>query len=119
MNKHLVLQTGMTSSGPEVNLEFLTMRKEVVAVPKGMHTPMCYCDENCKLVKCKVLGYVYGMRLFMCLDYEHDPIKPFVNVRPKVRNKLQYIIIHVIASSLLANLSLKRLHLLSVILCSG
>ena len=86
----------MASSGSQLDLNLLTMRKEIVAVPKGIHTPMCYCDENCKLVKCQVLGYAYGMRFFMCSDYEHDPMKPFGNVRPKVRNKLYYIIIHVI-----------------------
>jgi hypothetical protein len=76
----------MASSGPEWELEFLTKRKDNVAVPKGIHTPMCFCGDNCKLVKCKVLGYAYGMRFFRCSDYAHNPIKPFDrNVRAKVR----------------------------------
>ena len=74
----------MASSGPELDLDLLAMRKERVEVPKGIHTPMCYCGDNCKLVKCQVLGYAYGMRFFMCVNYAHDPIKPFGNVRPKV-----------------------------------
>jgi hypothetical protein len=39
----------MAASGPELDLELLTMRKGVVAVPKGMHTPMCYCGEIARL----------------------------------------------------------------------
>jgi hypothetical protein len=70
----------MASSGPKLNLELLTMRKEEVALPKGIH------GDNCKLVKCKVVGYTYGMRFFMCINYEHDPIKPLDNVGPKVRS---------------------------------
>jgi hypothetical protein len=55
----------MASTGPELDLEFLTSRKDKVEVPKGIHTPMCYYSDNCKLVKCNVLGYRYGMR-FSC-----------------------------------------------------
>jgi hypothetical protein len=76
----------MAASGPELDLELLTTRKEVVVVPKGIHTPMCYCGDNCKVVKCKVLGHAYGMRFFMCANYVHDLIKPLNrNDRPKVR----------------------------------
>jgi hypothetical protein len=57
------------------------MRKEVVAVSKGIHTPMCYYGDNCK-----ALGHAYGMRFFMCANYAHDRIKPLNrNDRPKVR----------------------------------
>jgi hypothetical protein len=75
----------MTSSGPELDLELLTSRKDKVVVPKGIHTPMFYCGDNCKLVKCNILGYYYGMRFFMCVNYEHDPLPPRGNIRPKVR----------------------------------
>jgi hypothetical protein len=75
----------MVSSGPELDLELLTSRKDKVVVPKGIHTPMCYCSDNCKFVNCNVLGYRYGMRFFMCVNYEHDPLPPCRNVRPKVR----------------------------------
>jgi hypothetical protein len=76
----------MAALGSELDLELLTMSKEVVAVPKGIHTPMCYCGDNCKIVKCKVIGHVYGMRFFMCSNYAHDLIKPLNrNDRPKVR----------------------------------
>jgi hypothetical protein len=41
---------------------------------------------NCKLVRCKVLGYAYGMRFFMCANYAHDPIQPFDRkLRAKVK----------------------------------
>jgi hypothetical protein len=70
---HLFCRLSMASTGPELDLEFLTSRKDKVEVPKGIHTPMCYCGDNCKLVKCNVLGYRYRMRFFMCENYEHDP----------------------------------------------
>jgi hypothetical protein len=68
-----------------LDLELLTMSKEEVVMPKRIHTPMCYCGDNCKLVMCKVAGYAYEMRFFMCVNYVHDLIKPFGNVRPNVR----------------------------------
>jgi hypothetical protein len=74
----------MASTGPELDLELLTSRKDKISVPKWIHTPMCYCSDNCKLVKCNVLE-CYGMRFFMCENYEHDPLPPCRNVGPKVR----------------------------------
>ena len=82
----LFCRFAMASSGPELDLEFLTTRKDKVEVPKGTNTPMCFCGDNCKLVRCKVLGYAYGMRFFMCANYAHDPIQPFDHdLRAKVR----------------------------------
>lgn len=72
------------SSGPELDLELLRMRKVTVPVPRGINVPMCFCGDDCKLVQCKVLGDPYGMRFWMCNNYDHSPIKPFGNVRPKV-----------------------------------
>jgi hypothetical protein len=67
-------------------LELFTTRKEKVAVPKGINIPMCYYGDNCKVIKCMVLGDFYGMWFFMCANYAHDPIKPLNrNDRPKVR----------------------------------
>jgi hypothetical protein len=78
----------MAASCPELDLELLTTRQEVVVVPKGIHTPMCYCGDNCKVVNCKTLGHAYGMRFFMCANYAHDPIKPLNrNDRSKVRTQ--------------------------------
>jgi hypothetical protein len=82
---HLFCRLSMPSMGPGLDLEFVTSRKDKVEVPKGTHTPMCYCGDDCKLVKCNVLGYRYGVRFFMCENYEHDPLPPCRNVRPKVR----------------------------------
>jgi hypothetical protein len=58
---HLFCRLLMASTGPKLDLELLTSRNDKVQVPKGMHTPMCYCGDNCKLVKCNVPGYCYGM----------------------------------------------------------
>jgi hypothetical protein len=73
----------MASTGPELDLELLNSRKDKVPVLKGIHTPMCYCSDNCKLVKCNVLGYCYGMSFFMCENYEHDPLSPCRNLDQK------------------------------------
>jgi hypothetical protein len=76
----------MATSGPELDLDFLTKRKGNVEVPKGIHTPMCFCGDNCNLGRCKVLGYACGMRFFICANYAHDPIQPFDrNLRAKVK----------------------------------
>jgi hypothetical protein len=47
----------MASSGPKLDLDFFSKRKDNVDVPQGIDTPMCFCGDNCKLVRCKVLGY--------------------------------------------------------------
>jgi hypothetical protein len=66
--------------------ELLTKRKDNVEVPQGIDTPMCFCDDTCKFVRCKFLGYVYGMRFFMYATNAHDPIHPFDrNLRAKVK----------------------------------
>jgi hypothetical protein len=76
----------MASSGLELDLEFLTKRKDNVEVLKRTYTFMCFYGDNCKLVRCKVLGYTYEMRFFMCANYVHDPIQAFDrNLRAKVR----------------------------------
>jgi hypothetical protein len=86
----------MASSGPELDLDFLTKRKDNVEVPHGINTLMCFCGDNCKLVRCKVLGYAYGMRFFMCANYVHDPIQAFDhNLRAKVKTYyISQLIIH-------------------------
>jgi hypothetical protein len=76
----------MASPGTELDLDFLTKRKDNVEMPQGIDTPMCFCGDSCKLVRCKVLGYAYGMRFFMCANYAHDLIQPFDhNLRAKVK----------------------------------
>jgi hypothetical protein len=40
----LFCRFAMTSSGPELDLEFLTKRKDNVEVPKGIHTSICFCS---------------------------------------------------------------------------
>jgi hypothetical protein len=48
----------MASSGPELDLDFLTKRKDNVELPQGIDTPMCFCGDSCKLVRCKVEEYL-------------------------------------------------------------
>jgi hypothetical protein len=111
----------MASSGLELDLEFLMKRKDNVEVPQGIDTPMCFCGDNCKLVRCKVLGYTYGMRFFMCANYAQDPIQPFDrNLRAKVRLTTFFSYSFVIYDLIFVDMSLeKRLHILFVISCSG
>jgi hypothetical protein len=82
----LFFRFAMAFSGLELDLEFLTKRKDNIEMPQGIVTAMCFCGDNCKLVRCKVLGYAYGMRFLMCANYAHDLIQPFDrNLRGKVR----------------------------------
>ena len=45
---------------------------------------MCFCDSLCKLMESKVLGDDYGMRFFMCDNYEYDPPMRYGKDKPKV-----------------------------------
>ncbi|CAO2179729.1 unnamed protein product [Urochloa humidicola] len=44
---------------------------------------MCFCGDLCKPMKYEVLGVYYGMRFFMCDNFEYDPPKLSGNMRPK------------------------------------
>jgi hypothetical protein len=55
----------MASSGPALDLDLLTKRKDNVEVPQEIDTSMCFCGDSCKLVRCKVQGLAYEMRFFM------------------------------------------------------
>jgi hypothetical protein len=111
----------MASSGPELDLEFLTKRKDNVEVPKGIDTPMCFCDDKCKIVRCTVLGYAYEMWFFICTNYAHDPTKPFDhNVRAKVMTYyISRLFICHIFFIIYWHVFAKRLHLLFVNSCSS
>ena len=45
---------------------------------------MCFCGSLCKLMKSRVLGDDFGMRFFMCENYEYDPSKHYGKDRVKV-----------------------------------
>ena len=45
---------------------------------------MCFCGSLCKLMEFKVLGDDFGMRFFMCDNYEYDPPKRYGKDKPKV-----------------------------------
>ncbi|CAN6214450.1 unnamed protein product [Urochloa humidicola] len=63
--------------------DFPRWRKVIADVPEGVHVPMCFCGDLCKLMKSKVLGVYYGMRFFMCDNFEYDPPKLSGRMRPK------------------------------------
>ncbi|CAO2149323.1 unnamed protein product [Urochloa humidicola] len=44
---------------------------------------MCFCGDLCKLVQSKILGDCYGMRFFMCDNFEYDPPKVSGSMRAK------------------------------------
>jgi len=70
----------MACSDPDL----LKWRKVRVVVPEGVHVPMCFCGDLCKLVQSKILGDCYGMRFFMCDNFEYDPPKVSGSMRAKV-----------------------------------
>ena len=45
---------------------------------------MCFCSSLCKLMESKVWGDDYGMRFFMCDNYEYDPPKRYGKDKQKV-----------------------------------
>ena len=51
---------------------------------EGIETPMCFCGSLRKLMKSKVLGDDFGMRFFMCENFEYDPPKRYSKDRAKV-----------------------------------
>ncbi|CAN6272755.1 unnamed protein product [Urochloa humidicola] len=69
--------------------DFPRWRKVIADVPEGVHVPMCFCGDLCKLMKSKVLGVYYGMRFFMCDNFEYDPPKLSGRMRPKWLDKEQ------------------------------
>ncbi|XP_039781155.1 hepatoma-derived growth factor-related protein 2-like isoform X2 [Panicum virgatum] len=44
---------------------------------------MCFCGSLCKLMKSRVLGDDFGMRFFMCENYEYDPPNHYGKDRAK------------------------------------
>jgi len=53
-------------------------------VPEGIDVPMCFCGSLCKFMQSEILGDDYGMRFFMCENYEYDPPKRYGKDRAKV-----------------------------------
>ncbi|CAO2144009.1 unnamed protein product [Urochloa humidicola] len=68
----------------------LKWRKLRAVVPEGVDVPMCFYGDLCKLTKSEVLGVYYGMRFFMCDNFEYDSPKLSGNMRPKWLNTEQF-----------------------------
>ena len=69
----------MASSGST----YISRSKVRETVPQGVQVPMCFCGSLCKLMKSRVLGDDFGMRFFMCENYEYDP--PSITARIEQR----------------------------------
>ena len=80
--RHLAHDTiaPMFSSGST----YIPWSKCEATVPEGIDVPMCFCCSLCKFMQSVVLGDDYGMRFFMCENYEYDPPKRYVKDRAKV-----------------------------------
>ena len=80
---------------------------------------MCFCGLLCKFMKSEVLGDDYGMRFFMCENYEFDPPKRYGRDRLRYhlnRLCLCYALFDFVMILIFAGQRLLRLF---VILCSG
>src|SRR6185295_11537444 len=105
----------MSSSGST----YIPWSKCKATVPKGINVPICFCGSLCKFMKSEVLGDDYGMRFFMCENYEFDPPKRYGRDRLRYHlNRLclcyapfDFVMILIFAG--------QRLLRLFVILCSG
>jgi len=69
----------MSSSGST----YIPWSKCEATVPEGIDVPMCFCGSLCKFMQSEVLGDDYGMRFFMCENYEYDPPKRYGKDRAK------------------------------------
>ncbi|RLN35956.1 uncharacterized protein C2845_PM03G30730 [Panicum miliaceum] len=69
----------MSSSGST----YIPWNKVRAQVPQGIQVLMCFCGSLCKLMESKVLGDDFGMRFFMCENYEYDSLKLRGKDRPK------------------------------------
>jgi hypothetical protein len=70
----------MLSSGST----YIPRNKVRATVPEGIQVPMCFGGSLCNLMESKVLGDDFGMRFFMCENYEYDPPKLHGKDKPKV-----------------------------------
>ena len=63
---------------------YIPWSKYVATVPEGIDVSMCFCGSLCKSMQSEVLRDDYGMRFFMCENYEYDPPKRYSKDRAKV-----------------------------------
>ena len=70
----------MSSSGSN----YIPWSKAAATIPEGINVPMCFYGSLCKFMKSEILGDDYGMRFFMCENYEYDPPKRYGKDRAKV-----------------------------------
>ena len=63
---------------------YIPWSKHETTIPEEIDVPICFCGSLCKLMKSDVLGDDYGMRFFMCENYEYDPPKRYGKDRAKV-----------------------------------
>ena len=73
--RHLAHHTIATMSSSEST--YIPWSKCEATVLEGIDVPMCFCGSFCKFMQFEVLGYDYGMRFFICENYEYDPPKRY------------------------------------------
>ena len=80
--RHLAHHTiaSMSSSGST----YIPWSKCEATVPEGIDVTMCFCGSLCKFMQSEVLGDDYGMKFFMCENYEYNPPKRYGKDRAKV-----------------------------------
>ncbi|RLN22989.1 uncharacterized protein C2845_PM07G26740 [Panicum miliaceum] len=66
-----------------ITLHSLEQGQSNRAQAQGIQVPMCFCGSLCKMMESQVLGDDFGMRFFMCENYEYDPPKRYGKERPK------------------------------------
>ena len=80
--RHLAHHTIAPMSSSEST--YIPWSKCEATVSEGIDVPMCFCGSLCKFMQSEVLGDDYGMRFFMCENYEYDPPKRYGKDRAKV-----------------------------------
>ncbi|RLM73681.1 uncharacterized protein C2845_PM15G13590 [Panicum miliaceum] len=70
---------------------YIPWNKVRAQVPQGIQVPMCFCDSLCNVMESKVLGDDFGMRFFMCENYEYNPPKRRGKDRPKSQQDKDWV----------------------------
>ena len=63
---------------------YIPRSKHKTTISEGIDVPMCFCGSLCTFMQSEALEDDYGMRFFMCENYEYDPPKRYGKDRAKV-----------------------------------
>jgi hypothetical protein len=60
-------------SVPCSDQDFRTTKAKDASLPPGVTAERCWCDHLAKVKQVKDFSNWFGMQIFMCTNYDHDP----------------------------------------------